>query len=193
MEPLDALQPIAKRLDRYVGNIRHIAHLLDSKSEGAQVKRVVRTYLNRLQEQAPRRGRGAVTGHFIDHLVKVSNSYWPGLFHTYDDPRLPRTSNTLEGFFGSSKQRVRRTTGRMSTAGGKIDSEGEAILRVQGLLASLGVSALRALVTGITDPKYQQAKRRLRQLQEPARQRRSIQRDPQTYLDRTVDRWLNSS
>lgn len=153
---------------------------------------MLRTYLNRLEERAPRRGWGAVTGHFIDHLVKVSNSYWPGLFHTYEDPRIPRTSNILEGFFGSSKQRIRRTTGRMSTAGGKIDSEGEAIIRVQALLSGLDPPALKELVTAIPAPRYQEAKRRLCQLREPARQRRSIQRDPQRYLDRTVENWLNS-
>lgn len=179
------------RLDRHLGNIRHIAHLLDSESEGAQVKRVLRTHLNRIEKQAPRRGRGAATGHFIDHIVKVSNRYWPGLFPTYDDPRIPRTSNTLEGFFGSSKQRVRRTTGRMSTAGGKIDSEGEAIIQVQALLAGLAPLALKELVTGVPAPKYQEAKRRLRELREPARQRRSIQRDRRSYLDRIVHRSLS--
>jgi hypothetical protein len=39
----------------------------------------LRRYLNPLGKHAPRRGRGAQTGHFIDHLLKLANSYWPGL------------------------------------------------------------------------------------------------------------------
>ena len=36
---------------------------------------------------------------FGRHLDKVSQSYWPGLFHCYDVPGLPRTNNALESHF----------------------------------------------------------------------------------------------
>jgi hypothetical protein len=35
------------------------------------------------------------------HFLKVTQSYWSGLFACYDDPELPRTNNALEQFFGS--------------------------------------------------------------------------------------------
>ena len=122
---------MANRLDRHVGIIRHVAHRLDTDSASAPVKRVLRTYLNRLQRNAPRRGRGAATGRFVDHVVGVSNRYWPGLFHCYDHPLIPRTSNELEGFFGSSKRGARMTTGRKSTAGGKLESSGPVVGTIQ--------------------------------------------------------------
>ena len=46
------------------------------------------------------------------HLDKVSRSYWPGLFHCYDVPGLPRTNNELESRFRDTQRRLLRTTGQ---------------------------------------------------------------------------------
>jgi Transposase, Mutator family len=46
------------------------------------------------------------------HLDKVSRSYWPGLFHCYDVPGLPRTNNELESRFRETGRRLLRTTGQ---------------------------------------------------------------------------------
>jgi hypothetical protein len=173
--------------------IRHVARLLDTDHPARQVKRVLRTYLNRLEASAPRRGRGAATGRFIDHVVKKSDSYWPGLFHTYDHPLIPPTTNGLEGFFGSSKGAVRRATGRMSTAGGKLETCGEAVLRTRALLDRMDSTALAERLGAVTPEQYRDGKRRLRQLQEPARERRSIQRNPERFLERTLAEWLDTS
>lgn len=48
----------------------------------------------------------------IDHFLKVTRSYWSGLFHCYDVPDLPRTNNDLEQFFGQHRYLERRITGR---------------------------------------------------------------------------------
>lgn len=192
-EPLDSVRAIQNRVARHLEIVRHVAHLLDRSGPASQAKRVLRTYLNRLEEEAPRRGRAAATGHFVDHVVKVSNSYWPGLFHTYDHPQIPRTTNELEGFFGTSKQGVRRTTGRMSTAGGKLESCGEAILRTEALLHSLPATEVKERIEAVSPESYQQSKDRLHKMQEPARERRSIQRNVVDYLKRLLGRWFNSS
>lgn len=49
---------------------------------------------------------------FGRHLAKVSQSYWPGLFHCYDVPGLPRTNNELESRFRDTRRRLLRTTGQ---------------------------------------------------------------------------------
>jgi hypothetical protein len=49
---------------------------------------------------------------FGRHLDKVSRSYWPGLFHCYDVPGLPRTNNELESHFRDTSRRLLRTTGQ---------------------------------------------------------------------------------
>lgn len=48
------------------------------------------------------------------HLDAVSRSYWPGLFHCYAVPHLPRTNNALESHFRNTLQRLLRTTGQLS-------------------------------------------------------------------------------
>ena len=156
---------------------------------GAQVKRVLRGYLNRLEEQAPQRGRGAQTRHFIKHLVGVSNRYWPGLFHAYDHPEIPRTSNALEGFFGSSKRAMRSTTGCSSTSGGKMQSCGEVVIRVQALTRTMPKSEVDLLLGQVSDAAFAASKRQLRDLREPARQRRSFQRRPSRFLGRVLREW----
>ena len=135
--PLQPLRAKANRTARHLEIVRHVARTLDSDSSSAQVKRGLRRYLNRLGREAPRRGRGAHTGHFVDHLIKLADRYWPGLFHTYDHPDIPRTSNGIEGFFGSIKRSVRSTTGRASTAGGKMESCAEFAVRAQALAQTM--------------------------------------------------------
>ena len=48
----------------------------------------------------------------IDHFLKVTRSYWSGLFHCYDIDGLPRTNNDLEQVFGKWRHHQRRCTGR---------------------------------------------------------------------------------
>jgi len=52
----------------------------------------------------------------ITHFLKVTASYWPGLFHCYDVPDLPRTNNDLEQLFGSTRYHERRCTGRKAAS-----------------------------------------------------------------------------
>jgi hypothetical protein len=48
----------------------------------------------------------------LDHFLKVTGSYRPGLFHCYDDEAIPRTNNALEQCFGQHRYHERRATGR---------------------------------------------------------------------------------
>jgi hypothetical protein len=76
---------------------------------GAQVAGQLRAYLDTVLRWP------AVTPTFYAfgrHLDKVSRSYWPGLFHCYDVPGLPRTNNELESHFRDTRRRLLRTTGQ---------------------------------------------------------------------------------
>jgi hypothetical protein len=48
---------------------------------------------------------------FGRHLDTVSQSSWPGLFHCYDMPGLPRTTNELASHCRDTGRRLLRTTG----------------------------------------------------------------------------------
>lgn len=189
-EPLESLRAVTNRTGRHLEIVRHLARLLDTGSSGRQVKRVLRRYLNRLEQQAPRRGRGAHTGHFVDHLVKLAKSYWPGLFHAYDHPQIPRTSNGIEGLFGSIKRSVRSTTGRASTAGGKMETCAEFAVRAEALAQSMPKPTLDPLLEAVPDEAFAKGKQELQRIRAPARERRSIQRDLAAFLKRALASWL---
>ena len=52
-------------------------------------------------------------GDSMNHLLKITRSYWSGLFHCYQVDNLPKTNNDLEQVFGSFRHHQRRTTGRL--------------------------------------------------------------------------------
>ena len=56
----------------------------------------------------------------LRHFVKVSKSYWPGLFRCYESAELPRTNNDLEHVFGSHRYHERRASGRRRTSPGLV-------------------------------------------------------------------------
>jgi len=66
-----------------------------------------------MRQGAPRAGPLESAVH---HFLKVTASYWPGLFVCYTRPDVPRTNNDLEHLFGSVRYRERRASGRKVTA-----------------------------------------------------------------------------
>ena len=56
----------------------------------------------------------------VAHFLKVTRSYWPGLFACYDVAELPRTNNDLERFFGSHRYHERRCSGRRTACAGTV-------------------------------------------------------------------------
>jgi len=59
-------------------------------------------------------------GPAVDHFVKVTRSYWPGLFACYGTADLPRTNNDLEQLFGSHRYHERRASGRPGGSPGMV-------------------------------------------------------------------------
>src|SRR4030088_2838357 len=56
----------------------------------------------------------------LKHFLKVSKSYWPGLFRCYESSDLPRTNNDLEHAFGSHRYHERRASGRRRASPGLV-------------------------------------------------------------------------
>ena len=56
----------------------------------------------------------------ISTFLKVTRSYWPGLFQCYDVADLPRTDNELEQCFGSVRYAERRASGRRGAIAGLV-------------------------------------------------------------------------
>jgi hypothetical protein len=53
---------------------------------------------------------------FIDHMLRRTEEWAPGLFSCYEEPAIPRTNNDLEQYNGTLKHQQRRITGRKATA-----------------------------------------------------------------------------
>ena len=111
-----ALSPFAQtsqELQQGAAWLRDIAYILEPSPapplSAAHVAGQLRGYLDtvlRLPDVTP------TLYAFGLHLDKVSRSYWPGLFHCYDVPGLPRTNNELESRFRDTGRRLLRTTGQ---------------------------------------------------------------------------------
>lgn len=87
------------------------AHLLDNPA-GLSGKQVQRRFIGLLGAMTRWQPHGGELEPAVAHFLKVTRSYWSGLFHCYDVPDLPRTNNDLEHLFGQHRYLERRITGR---------------------------------------------------------------------------------
>jgi len=108
---------------------------------GRQVKFRLRCLLGRMSAEACRLSEQGQDkqAELLEHFIKVSHSYEPGLFHCYDVKDLPRTNNDLEHVFGSVRYHERRASGR------KVASAG---LVVRGAVRVVAAVATRLRVVG---------------------------------------------
>ena len=91
--------------------VHRAAQILDNAAgeSGAQVRQRYQGLLGAMQRWSAQAGALEPGVH---HFIKVTRSYWPGLFHCYVIEGLPRTNNDLEHVFGTHRYHERRTTGR---------------------------------------------------------------------------------
>ena len=90
----------------------HAAARILNNEEALDAPEVQRRLQALLDVMTREREKAGALAPAIDHFLKVSRSYWSGLFHCYSVEGLPRTNNDLEQFFGSSRHHERRATGR---------------------------------------------------------------------------------
>jgi hypothetical protein len=144
---------------------------------GSAVKASYRGLLGAMARNA---GRAGNLSGALGTFRKVTRSYWPGLFHCYDVPDLPRTDNDLEQLFGSHRYHERRSSGR------KVASPG-LVVRGSVRLPAAVATRLRGEVRGDDlIPSDLEAWRTIRagleRRQEVRAQGRRFRRDPAAYL-----------
>lgn len=121
----------------------------------------------------------------LAHFLKVTRSYWSGLFHCYDVPDLPRTNNDLEHVFAAHRYHERRGTGRQGAS---------PTLVVRGSVSLIAAQATRhnAFTAGDLARVDLQEWRRVRvalvQRQRVRVQQRWFGRDPRLYLKNLENR-----
>ena len=160
------------------GWVQRAAHILNNEDQlgEAAVKRRLQGLLGAMTRHQAR--AGSLTPA-VDHFLKVSRSYWPGLFHCYSVPDLPRTNNDLEQFFGAHRYHERRTTGRKGASPALV-------LRGSVQLVAYAATRLRSFTGEELAPDQTQTWQELRQRLETRRlqrtHRRRFRRDPASYL-----------
>jgi hypothetical protein len=121
------------------------------------------------------------------HFVRVSRSYWPGLFHCYEVPGLPRTNNDLEQFFGSHRYHERRASGRRGASPGLV-LRGQARLLAAAATRQRDFSATE--LSRADRGRCEQLRRELEARRQRRVQRRRFRRDPQAFLNQLEEQRL---
>jgi hypothetical protein len=170
-----ALWPDVRVAYGWVHRAAHILHN-DTQETGAAVKRRLHGLRGAIGQHQAKAGTLAPA---VEHVLKVSRSSWPGLFHCYTVPDLPRTHNDLEQFFGAYRDHERRATGRTVASPA-------VVLRGAVRLVACAATRLRPFTSEELVPDTVSAWQELRHALETRRhqrtQRRRFRRDPATYL-----------
>lgn len=175
---LTETHPLWADVETGYGWVHRAAHLLtnDEKQNAPQVRQAYETFLAEM-EQAPSASETLTT--MLTTFRKVTASYWPGLFHCYDESDLPRTNNDLEQYFGSARRHERRATGRKTASPGLVvRGSVRMIALVASLLYHFTLAELR-----LTDvSRWQTLRRELDDRQEARRKQHRFRKSPESYL-----------
>jgi hypothetical protein len=124
------------------------------------------------------------------HFLKITQSYWAGLFHAYDVAGLPRTDNDLEHLFGTARHHERRITGR------KVAPPSLIVRGSVRLLAAVisWVQPVTPQQLALVDPvAWREERRHLDKLRQARVLQRRFRRHPAPYLAALEERLVKLS
>lgn len=188
LEQTAALWPKVRVAYRW---IQRVARLLANERQRSarQIRRQLSKMLSQMRRASATTPEPELASQ-LRHFVKVSKSYWSGLFGCYGSAELPRTNNDLEHLFGSHRYHERRASGR------KVASPGLVVLGSVRVIASLA-TRLRpeeGLVLGAGYVgRWRQLRADLEKRRRTRRQQRRFRRDPIMYLKQLEELTLQLS
>jgi hypothetical protein len=154
------------------------AQILDNQAQ-LTAKQVQKQFLSLLGVMTRWQSKLGTLQSSIIHLLKVTRSYWSGLFHCYQVEGLPRTNNDLEHLFGKWRHHQRRCTGR-KVAPQSFVLRGSVQL-VAAVATQLKIFSAAELAT-VPVESWQQVRSQLQQHQRKRLEQRSFRRSPAAYL-----------
>ena len=167
------------------GWVHRAAHILGQEGVGGAAVRDQLGWL--LGAMRRHRESAGELGGAVDHFVKVTRSYWPGLFACYDTADLPRTNNDLERAFGSHRYHERRATGRRGASPALV------LRGAARLVAGLGTRAGAGTAADLAGADRHEWQRVQAELEERRRvERRRFRRDPEGYLEHLENQLIQS-
>jgi hypothetical protein len=120
----------------------------------------------------------------------VTRSYWPGLFHCYDLPEVPRTNNDLEQYFGAARHHERRATGHKRATSALVVRGSVRV--VAAVTTPLGAWTAQELRPASVEA-WRELRTKLEARHESRRAARRFRRDPAAYLANLEDALLHTS
>jgi hypothetical protein len=123
--------------------------------------------------------RDPLLAPWATHVYKVTRNYWPGLFHCYDDPTIPRTNNELEQYFGAARHHERRATGQKSPTSAVVV---RGAVRVVAAVATHGAPWRAQDLRPSDVTAWRRVRADLEARHERRRASRRFRRDPAAYL-----------
>jgi len=158
--------------------VHRAAQILDNTAgeAGPQVRRRYQGLLGAMQRW---RAQAGELEPAVQHFLKVTRSYWPGLFHCYRIEGLPRTNNDLEHVFGTHRYHERRTTGR-KTGSPTLVVRGAA--RVVAAVATQARSFSAADLATVKVADWRALRRELEKRRHNRVLQRRFRRNPELYL-----------
>lgn len=178
----DLWSPIATAFDW----VHQVATLLDNDVQlpGESVRAQLEQLLQKM-ERDKAQAANLIGG--IDHFLKVTRSYAPGLFHCYDLTGLPRTNNDLEQLFGRWRHHHRRCTGR-KVAPASVLVRGSVQI-VSAIATQMRSFSAQELATVSTEA-WQSVRADLDRQQHKRHQQRHFRRSPDIYLANLEQKFL---
>lgn len=161
----------------------------EPKGGGKLIKKRLKAHLEDNLQVAPTRGPGAYLRRFILHAKRVTKSYWNGLFHCYDDPRIPHTSNAIEQTFGKGKRLLRACAGKKTTAVGPGSASGAYFLYTVALHATTTRTERETILKQYSKEEYLASRLKQAEIRGPESRRRQYARNPEETLARINETW----
>jgi hypothetical protein len=177
LEETAGLWPAVREAYKWVNRAARVLKN-EEKLPAKAVRRRMVQLLVRMRRAAAQSDEPSV-GEGLRHFLKVSRSYWPGLFGCYESEDLPRTNNDLEHAFGSHRYHERRASGRRRASPGLVVM-GSARL-ISSLATRLRPEEGLVLSAGYVED-WEELRAELEGRRESRRRQRRFRRDPAGYL-----------
>jgi hypothetical protein len=177
LEETAALFPAVRESYQWV---KRAARILKNE-EGLPAKKVRRRLVQllvRMRKAATTTGEPSVRSG-LKQFLKVTKSYWPGLFRCYESPDIPRTNNDLEHTFGSHRYHERRASGRRRGSPGLVVMGSARV--ISGLATRLRPEEGLVLRPGYVEG-WPELRADLERRRESRRKQRRFRHDPAAYL-----------
>ena len=158
--------------------IHQAAQILENETELPQ-SQVQKSFQDLMESMSAQKQKVGSLAEGIEHFLKITRSYWPGIFHCYSVDGLPRTNNDLEHVFGSFRHHQRRCTGQ---------KKAPASLLVRGSCRLIATIATKIKTFTARDlvpldlSAWRQKRDQMKQLRHNRLQQRRFRRQTEAYL-----------